>query len=268
MLEDPSEKVRWLAARALPSSSNYIEDKALGQRVVAAAERETDATVAAELGYAANRVRGAETELTGALKKLIGHHPLPAMRRAVVSGFLFHNATPENFRFVADLARRDRDIEVRRAAASSFWVGTPIALAAEVCQLWLELSADADKDLSGQSAYHCAYYAHGGGCRAAWDALLDGVEAKARQGVVQSSLMAAALRHLYEQKEATVAQRKRTIAVAKSVVDDPRNDAAARSTALELVGRADPTAKAYAAKFENDEDFFVKQAARRIREGT
>lgn len=263
LLEDKDEKVRWLAANVLTSGKSYAEDATLAKRVIAAAQAEANAAVASELGSAACRIKGDKVGQTDALKKLITDHKLPAMRRAVVSGFMFSNSTPDNFRFVSDIARKDKEIEVRRAAASSFWVGTPSGLHGDACKLWLELAADADKDLAGNSAYHCAFFPYDGGCKTQWDPLLGLVEKKAQEGTVQSSMMASALSYLHDQKESSDAQKKKCLAVAKAIVENDKNDAGARGNALEFVGKKDPGGKAFAKKFVSDKEFFVKSAAER-----
>jgi len=268
-LDDADEKVRFLGARMLSQKgSAYRKDKALATRVVDAADKETSKVVISPLGRAVGGIDLASVGLIPRVQGLLESHSNADMREALASGTLFTNRdAPGVYDLFVKLARTDKDPKVRKAAAAAFWTGTPNGKHDEVCRLWLELAGDKDADLAGHSAYHCAFTSLNGGCTGQWDALLSLIERQAKGGTVRSSFTAAALRYFYDQKKASAAQKKRALAIAKQLVENTGNDASARSTALELVGKQDPGGKAYAAKFENDKEFFVKSAAKRIREG-
>lgn len=268
-LDDGDEKVRYLGARMLSQKGSvYRQDQAMATRLVDAADKESSKVVTSPLGRAVGNADLARTGLAARVMKMLESHSNAELREALASGTLFANReVPGMYDLFVKLARTDRDPKVRKAAAAAFWTGTPNGKGVEVCRLWLELAGGADADLAGHSAYHCAFNNLGGGCTGQWDALLTLIEGKAKAGAVKSSFMASALRYLYEQKNVSSGQKTRAIAIAKQLVENPSNDGSARGTALEFVGKQDPGGRAYAAKFQNDKEFFVKSAAKRIVEG-
>ena len=268
-LDDTEEKVRFLGARMLSQKgSTYRKDKALATRVVGAAEKEASKVVASPMGRAVGNIDLASVGLIPQVQKMIESHSNADMREALASGTLFANReAPGVYDLFVKLARADKDPKVRKAAAAAFWTGTPNGKHDEVCRLWLDLAGDKDGDLAGHSAYHCAFTSLNGGCTGQWDALLSLIERQAKNGTVKSSFTASALRYFYDQKKATSAQKKRAIAIAKQLVENTGNDGSARGTALDFVAKQDPGGKAYATRFENDNEFFVKNAAKRIKEG-
>lgn len=268
-LEDADVKVQWLGADALSRmGQKYRTDKAMAEKVVAAADKATDKQLVAALGKAVGNIDLQKTGLADRVKKMLESHSNVELRRTLAGNTLFRNRdVPGMFDLFVKLAKSDKDAKVRKAAAAAFWTGTPTGKNEEVCKLWLELADDKDHDLAGHSAYHAAFTSSGGGCTGQWDDLLSLIEKKAKAGEVKSSFMASALKYFYGQKKASDAQKKRALAIAKELVKNEKNDASSRASALEFVGKEDPQGKAFAAKYENDKEFFVKNAAKRIKEG-
>jgi hypothetical protein len=268
-LEDANSKVQYLGADALSRQGQaYRKDQTMATKVVDAADKATEKLLVAALGRAAGNIDLQATGLAPRVMKMLETHSNGELRQNLAGNTLFQNRdVPGMFDLFVKLARADKDPKVRKAAAAAFWTGTPNGKNEEVCKLWLELADDADHDLAGHSAYHCSFTSSGGGCSGQWDALLSLIEKKAKAGQVRSSFMAAALKYFYGQKKATSVQKKRALEVAKVLVQNPGNDGSSRSSALEFVGKEDPGGKAFAAKFENDKEFFVKSAAKRIKEG-
>lgn len=268
-LDDPDEKVRYLGANGLAQKGReYRKDKSLATRVTDAADKETSRAVVTALGRAVGTIDLQATGLDVRVKTMLESHKNDALREALAGNTLFDNRdVPGMYDLFVKLARTDKVPAVRRAAAAAFWTGTPNGKNEEVCKLWLELAGDKDTDLAGHSAYHCAFTSSGGGCVGQWDALLSLIEKQAKAGEVKSSFTASALNYFYGQGKATEAQKKRALEIAKLLVKNNKNDGSARSSALDFVGKKDPAGKAFAAQFENDSDFFVKSAAKRIKEG-
>ncbi len=268
-LEDKDFKVQWLGAEALSRQGQlYRKDQALAAKVVDAADKATEKLVVSALARAAGNADLQATGLAPRVMKMLESHANAELRQELSGNTLFRNRDATGmYDLFVKLARTDKDPKVRKAAAAAFWTGTPNGKNEDVCKLWLELADDADHDLAGHSAYHCSFTSSGGGCTGQWDALLSLIERKAKAGQVKSSFMAAALKYFYGQQKATDAQKKRAIEVAKVLVANPANDGSSRSSALEFVGKEDPAGKAFAAKYENDSEFFVKSAAKRIKEG-
>ncbi len=268
-LDDADEKVRLLGASGLSHKGRtYRKDKGLATRVVDAADKEQSKPVVSALGRAAGTIDLTATGLADRVKTMLESHKNESLREALAGNTLFDNRdVPGMYELFVKLARSDKTPAVRRAAAAAFWTGTPTGKNEEVCKLWLELAADKDADLAGHSAYHCAFTSNGGGCTGQWDALLSLIEKQAKNGEVRSSFTASALNYFYGQGKASDGQKKRALEIAKTLVKNPKNDGAARSAALDFVGKKDPAGKAFAAQFENDSDFFVKSTAKRIKEG-
>ena len=268
-LEDKDTKVQWLGAEALSRTGQlYRKDQALGTKVVDATDKATEKLLVSSLARAAGNIDLQAAGLAPRVMKMLEGHANAELRQELAGNTLFRNRdVPGLYDLFVKLARTDKDPKVRKAAAAAFWTGTPNGKNEDVCKLWLELADDADHDLAGHSAYHCSFTSSGGGCTGQWDALLSLIERKAKAGQVKSSFMAAALKYFHGQKKATDAQKKRAIEIAKVLVANASNDGSSRSSALEFVGKEDPGGKAFAAKYENDSEFFVKSAAKRIKEG-
>jgi hypothetical protein len=268
-LEDADSKVQWLGADALSrKGQKYRADTAMATKVVDAADKATDKQLVSALGRAVGNIDLKKTGLVARVMKMIEGHANAALRQTLAGNTLFRNRdVPGMFELFVKLAKTDKDNKVRKAAAAAFWTGTPTGKNEDVCKLWLELANDADQDLAGHSAYHCAFTSSGGGCTGQWDDLLSLIEKKAKAGEVKSSFMASALKYFYGQKKATDAQKKRALAIAKELVKNEKNDGSSRSSALDFIGKEDAGGKAFAAKYENDKEFFVKNAAKRIKEG-
>lgn len=264
MLEDADEKVRWLAARTLDrDGETYRTDKDLAKRVIEVAKAERDLTVISQLGAVVGRIDLQKTGLGDEVKKMLTDHPVSQMRRRMLSTVLFKNRDlPGLFEFVQDIARKDKDEEVRKAASSAFWTGTPHDRYADSCKLWFELAQDPNDRLAGDAAYLCAFYNMGGGCKDQWAPLLDIIEKKVKEGAIKDTGWASALRYLHGQDKAPEEIKKRTIAIAKALVENTKIEGMARGQALRFVAKAAPDGKAFAARFLEDKEFFVKNAAK------
>lgn len=261
MVEDPNEQVRWLGAQGLNDKGGvYQKDKALAERVLTAAESEKSKTVARSLGSAAGRIKLPEVGLADRAKAL-GKSPTMKETRLGFFDSVQYSNSEAFYAYTTEMAKTETDKDVRKAAMSSFWTGTPSSKNAEVCQLWLDLSHDDNEDFAAHAAYFAAFYPHSGGCKAQWDTLLGDVEKRAKAGTAKAYDWAAAIYYLYGQNAATPAQKKRAMAAAKLIVENKANGGSSRARALELVGDKDPGAKAYLAKFTNDPDFSVKSRA-------
>lgn len=269
LLEDPDVKVQWLGAETLSRVGRlYRKDQPLATKVVDAADKATDKLLVRSLARAVGAIDLQPVGLAPRVMKMLEEHKTAELRGGLAESTLFSNReAPGMYDLFVKLARTDKDPKVRKAAAAAFWTGTPNGKNEQVCKLWLELANDADADLAGHSAYHCAFTSSGGGCTGQWDALLSLIERKAKAGQVKSSFMAASLKYFYGQKKASAAQKKRALEIAKALVANAANDSSSRSSALELVGKEDPTGKTFAAKYENDKEFFVKSTAKRIKDG-
>lgn len=263
-LEDGSEQVRWLGARALSTrGKDYRTDKALAERAVKAAEEEKSKVVGQELGGVVGNLKHAETGLGERIKAMAKTHPVQTVRMSLLSRMLFANGELL-YDFVKDIAQNDADPMVRKAALSAFWTGTPPNKNADTCAMWLAFTDDKVEDVAGEAAYLAAFYPQGGGCKAQWDPLLDRIEKRSKEGAVKSSQTASALYYLYRQAGASEAQKKRALAVARALLDNEANSGMARGKALEFIVEKDPEGRTFIEKFKNSNDIYVKNRAREL----
>lgn len=261
MLEDASEQVRWLAASGLTSNGDKFKtDKALAERVINAALAEKSKVVGRNIGNAAGKVKLTDVGLVDKAKPLGKVPTLKEIRLGFIDSVQFNNRDAF-YAYTVDLAKNDADKEIRDAAMSAFWTGTPNGKNAEVCAFWYDLSHDANEELAAHADYFVSFFPFDGGCKAQWDGMLGDIEKRAKAGTAKSSYWGSALYYMHEQKAATPAQKKRAIAIAKALVENTANGGNSRGRALDLVGEKDPGAKAFLTKFTNDADFFVKSRA-------
>lgn len=265
-LDDPNEQVRWLGARALSQRGKaFRTDKQLAERIVTVAEGEKAKVVAQELGGVVGGIKHAETGLGERIKVMAKGHPVQQMRTGLLARMLFSNGETL-YDFVKDIATNDKDTMVRKAAISAFWTGTPPTRAADTCKMWLGFMDDPADDVAGEAAYLCSFYPQNGGCKAEWDAVIDKVEKRAKEGTIKSTQMASAMSYLYRQSGASDAQKKRALATARLIAENTANHGMARGRALELLAEKDPDAKKVLEKFKDDPDAFVKARAKNLAE--
>lgn len=262
MLGDASEPVRYIAAYALSGKGDKFKgDKAMADKILTAAEKETSKAVARELGAVAGKIKLKDLGFVDRAMKLAKAPTMKELRKSFIGSAQFSNRE-EFYETTKAIAKSDPDIDLRDAAMSAYWVGTPNSKNAEVCALWLELSHDpANEEFAAHAAYFTAFYPHSSGCKAEWDTMLGDIEKGAKAGKLKSSYWGSALYYLHNQSAASDAQKKRAIAIAKTVVENAANGGSARGRALELVGEKDPTSKAFVTKFKDDKDFYVKSRA-------
>jgi hypothetical protein len=266
MLVDAREPVRWLAAEALASQGKaYTKNAALAGKVVAAAQAEKSPFAGASLGRAVAKIDLAATGQQPAAEAMVKTHPVMPLRQAMAQHMLWSNK--QLYDLTLQLARTDAVPEVRKAALSAPWTGTPSGREKDTCAMFLEKVDDAAPEVGGEAAYLCGFWSRDGGCKAQWDALLGKIEARARAGTVKSPQMASALSYFHGQKAASAAQKTRAVSIAKALVENAANAGIARGNALRFIGEVDDGAKAYAGRWLSDKEFFVKNTAKDIVEG-
>jgi hypothetical protein len=270
MVEDPNEKVRWLAAGMLRQHGKlYESDAALADRVLAALEQEKDEMVAERLASALGEIDLEGTKLVDRVIAL-AKGGAEDVRAKLVHGVLFKNRdSAKLYAFIKDAAKSAESDKVRQAAVRAFWIGTPSGKYAEICKLWLDVAQNDKSDEVADTALRLAAQNPNGRCKDDYDAMLELAEKKAKAGAVKTPDVAYAAQYIHGQKEATAAQKKRALAVAQILLKNDANKDMARSAALRLLGKAlpKPRAKALAKKHKDDKSFFVKSEAKRILEG-
>lgn len=265
-LEDTNEQVRWIGARSLVQrGKQFRTDKPLAERIVTVAEAEKSKSVAQELGAVTGSIKHAETGLGERIKTISKTHEVQQMRTSLLARMLFSNGEML-YDFVKDIAMNDKDVIIRKAAISAFWTGTPPNKIPDTCKMWLGFMDDPAEDVAGESAYLCAFYPQNGGCKMEWDGLLDRIEKRAKEGTVKSTQMASALSYLHKQVEVSETQKKRTLAIGKTLAENAANNPMARSRAVEFIAERDPNAKKILEKLKDDADPIVKARAKELAE--
>lgn len=268
MLEGSDKVVRFLAAKSLQSNSTkWTRDDKAAKRVLAAAKKEKDKDISELMGRIVGEIDVAKTGLDGDIKSLLAESDNQGVRKGIVSSVLFNNRKEGGFYdLLQKMAREEKNKEVRKAAAAAFWTGGS-QRHDDTCNLWVELAGDADPDLAGHSAYHASWWSNKGGCKAQWNDLLATIEKQGKAGKIESTFMTSALGWLQQQKEASTAQKDRALEIAEMIAATEGNKASVRGDALRKVGEYSPKAATVAAKFKDDDEFFVKNTAKNILEG-
>lgn len=283
LLDDPSEKVRGLGARGLATwGSAFATDRALAERVVTAAGKETSEAFAGILGYVAGRVDAASTGLGEPIKGLVVREgALQELQAGVLSAFLPANpASALAFDLTREMAKRGPTTRARNAAVT--------ALSAvyekrgdEVCAIWMDALA-APEELPAASAAarlttgatFLGYTQNGWSttsslfvgenrCAKLQGAALTAIEARAKaERLVEEGWVTALEGVLRDDLKATpAAEKKRALGVARGLVEKKEHSPTLRGAALRLVAAKDPGGPAYAAKFAGDPDPYLKTVA-------
>jgi hypothetical protein len=249
LLEDPDERVRVLAARKLARhGAPFRTERALAERVVAAAEAERGERAAPLLGGLVARV-----------ELLARRHPLAVLREAVVEGLFRNNpSSVEAFDLTKNLVG-DPDHAVRVAAVGAFWVGGD-HWSEETCRFWFDHIDDPrDEDVAARAS---ELLTRSGRCQAETDALLESAEKRFRAARTDRPAFAAALRNVCEDRKSTDAERARAGALARRLVQEKSIETAVRVEALPAVLACDPAGgRAFVNGFATDKDPEVRDRA-------
>lgn len=252
---DGDEKVRFLGASALVRrGSAYRGDKALSERLVAAAERERSPAVGALLGTLLARIDMAGG-LEARVRAIATGHALSDLRAALVGELLF-KAGAGWFDLTLELAKGEPDEAVRLAALTAFWVGGQDRRE-EVCQLWLETIADEAPKVAAKGAYLLSFW---GRCQAHFDALQKEQARRAQLGLMTWDYFAS-VENLARDRRAKRKQKKLAVAIARAVVKQGKNPWAARNRALDYLAAHDRHAKRFIETFTEDEVELVARKA-------
>ena len=265
MLEDGNEQVRWLAAnRLVPLGSTYRGDKVLAERALNAVLAEKGTLIGRTMGNVAGNIKLSELGLVEKARPLFKAPTPKEIRIGFLDQAQFNNRDAY-YAAVTELAKSDPDKDIRMAAYGSFWTGTPKGKTAEVCQLWFDITHDANEQVGSHAAYYLSFYSLDGGCAAKWDGMLDDIEKRAKAGTAKSSDWPGALYYMSGQKGASDAQKGRAVTIAKALAENAANGNSSRARALDVVAERDAAgAKAYLEKFANDPDTYLKGRAQEL----
>jgi hypothetical protein len=262
MLDDADPKLQALAARGLRSSGRtYRADTAMAEKVVAKLEAGKGETgLLEDLAQAAGAVDAEKTKLGPRLLELAKKIATPSVRANLISSGQFHNSDLF-YPVTSELAKSATDDELRRAAISSFWVGTPNAKHDEVCALWVSIAQDAKtpEGLAAQSLDYAGW--NPSPCDKQYETIVKVLE-KRLKGPVEESSWVFAANHLSNQGKLAAPLKKKLVALLKGVANDPKSRSSARMYAIDGAVKGDPAgAKAFLGKLSKDKNEEVKKHA-------
>ena len=286
LLGDPGEKVRSLGARGLALwGGAFAVDKALGERIIAAAGKETSEAFAGILGNVAGHIDAAATGLGEATKALVVRDgALQELQAGVISSFLPSNlASPLAFDLTRDMAKRGPNTRVRNVAVtalSAIYEKRP----EEVCAVWMDAlkapeeapAANAASRLTTGASWigysqngwstTSSFFIRENHCAKLQGAALTAIEARAKSDKLVDDAWVTALAGVFREdiKPAPAADKTHALAIARGLVEKKEHSPTLRGAALRFLGKKDPQGPAYAAKFEKDPDLFLKTVAAEV----
>lgn len=261
MLEDEDKVVRHAATTELEHilfMHDAGRDKAVGERVLAAAKNENDKDVVAPMGRLAGTLRAKETGLAAAQQELYNTHPNKNFRIQLLQKMQSLNSEA-HFDFTEKIARTEKDPMLRKAALRSFWTGSG-SRRKDTCRIW--------KDALGKKETGDIIVSFIPGfkdCKDVTPDVLAYVEkdfkANPKELKMDSSL---ALEQIYKAKNSDKKAQDKAFSLAKKIVESSDASWHARSSALHFLVRDTKLGKKYAKKFLKDK--MLKNDAERLME--
>lgn len=283
LLDDPSEKVRSLGARGLATwGGAYVTDKALAERVITAAGKETSEAFAGILGNVAGRIDAAATGLGEPIKGLaLREGALQELQVGVLSAFLPANTASElAFDLTREMAKRGPSTRVRNAAVSAL-SAVYEKRSEDVCAIWRDVlgapeelpAANAASRLTTGASWigysqngwstTSSFFVRENRCAKLESATLAAIEARARSYKLVEEGWVTALAGLFraDLKDTPAAEKKRALTIARGLVVKKEHSPIVRGAALRFIAANDPDGPAFAAKFADDPDAYLKTTA-------
>lgn len=262
MLDDPEERARWLAATKLHATGRaFRADKALAERVVTAAERETSPHVGAALGIALADIQLERTASFDRIRAMGVKHALVPLRAALIANIAWRNpGSSAAYELTREMVR-DPEKDVRAAAISAFYMGG--GRQPEVtCRIWLDnLDNAADEDVAAAAS---EYIARWGRCQAHYEALLEAQEKRHKAAKTDSPRHAAGLGFLCEDVKSQARQRERANELLRKIAETKTYEPDVRAGALEAILKCDADgshARAFVTKFTTEPPAQLKERA-------
>jgi hypothetical protein len=283
LLDDPSEKARALGTRGLAAwGGAYLTDKALAERVVAAAGKETSEAFAGVLGNVAGHIDAASTGLGEPIKGLVLREgALQELQIGVISAFLPANTTSDlAFDLTREMAKRGPSARVRSAAVSAL-SAVYDKRSEDVCAIWRDTltapeelpAANAASRLTTGASWigysqngwstTSSFFVRENRCAKLQSAALAAIEARAKSDKLVEEAWVTALAGLFREeiKDTPAAEKKRALTIARALVTRKEHSPTLRAAALRFVAKNDPDGPAFVARFVDDPDAYLKTTA-------
>jgi hypothetical protein len=266
---DPDPKVRYLGATGLAHGlgTPSQKDPGLAKRIVAAARKETEPTLAASFGDAVARIDFAATGTVDDVKAIIHAHPLLNLRLRIIDQMMIENIGNDA---VFDMPRellKDDDPKIRLAAIDAY-VHDQGAMRrlADICKLMLDNIENPDQLVAASAGGNLTRIGNKG-CPGAYDTLLASLDKRVKGKTLGDfddfDDFAMSPGRVCEDKTATPAHKTHAIAVLKAMSAlDPTKMHQVRFFALDSMLTCDPDGgKKWLAGFASDKDERVKKHA-------
>ncbi len=261
-LDDPKPYVRAAAGIAI---SNFMimqtkEGREFGARLVAAAARETEASVASLLGPSILQGDFKNADYSAAVQSIAATHPLEEMRAGVIDNLPVQD-WDTFFPFLKDRLANDESPLVREAIISSFYTSADKEGA---CDFFAENLKDADAKVAAKAAYNIVWTRDA--CVAKYDDFLAEFESRVKASKADFGYLNLTS-YFAQTKKSTDEQKEKFFGLLEQIVADTKVAGMGRSSALKTLGKYSPDAKTIAKKFVGDEERFVSDEAKKIVKG-
>ncbi len=283
LLDDPSEKARSLGARGLATwGGAYFSDKALAERVIAAAGKETSEAFVGILGNVAGHIDATATGLGEPIKGLVLREgALQELQIGVISSFLPANVGSDlAFDLTREMAKRGPSTRVRNAAVSSL-SAVYDRRGDEVCAIWKDTltapeelpAANAASRLTTGASWigysqngwstTSSFLVRENRCAKLQSATLAAIEARAKSDKLVEEAWVTALTGVFREElsDTPAAEKKRALAIGRALVTKKEHSPTLRGAALRFVAKNDPDGAAFVAKLADDPDTYLKTVA-------
>ncbi len=251
-------KVRYLGARGLDSTAfrDYTKDKQLSLRVLLAATKEREASLAYMMGGLAGAVRAKDTGHGKLQQQLFNQHPNKKLRLRLL-GVMQWLSSSEHFEFTAKQTKSSDD-DLRKKAIDAFWIGTPSGKEDEVCTIWFTALSDSKENIRTSAAGMIGHRK----CHKQYAKAI-GVFAKLPKKELSMSHVHG-LGRMYDSKKLSRRQSRQVVAMVQKMLRDKKVRGTARSSALRFLVKDAKLGKRLARRYAADKDFFVKNEASRL----
>jgi hypothetical protein len=266
ILEDSDERIRQLAIQGLSYSrgATYGRDKALAERVIAAAENEKSTNINLEsLGSVVGDIKVKQTDTWPRIKTLLEKGD-EKLRVGILNNILFRNSDEKEVYDTVRQLTQDKSEAVHRRALRAFWIGGSAQQEA-TCRLYLENYENADEEMVAMAANDSAGY-HGK-CAANYDKLLALLEKRQKEGKLTSSMFGTALTYLVKKDSSKVtdAQLAKAKTIARAAAEDSKSHVFVRTSVIRGLYDADPKGTMdLLRKLEKDKDPTIARTAKEL----
>jgi hypothetical protein len=267
MLEDPDEKVRFLAAQSLAQSIDRASrrDAGLAKRILAVAARETKESLAIHLGDVVGQLNFAATGTLDDVKKLLHTHALVVMRYEIIALMMMENIDNDAVFDLPQELIKDSNATVRKAAVDAYRriAQGEVRRLDDICKFLFSNIENPDQTVAALAGRNLAAVT-GHTCSADYDVLLKSLETRTRAKSLEDELdYAEGLQKLCENKATTPSQKAKAAVVLKAMAGlDATKLRQVRFFSLNAMVACDPEgSKKWLQGFSNDKDDRLRQHA-------